>query len=156
PRAFAHARGRDGRGPRPRGRHAPRPGAPPRHGRRAALADRPRARGRGGGRAASDPRPPRSARHPPRRRFMKIHLASFLLAVVVGAPGATVAKKLRPVGLELLTLGYRLADAAQTRVAMGREALEDLVAEAKARARGFTSVAESVAAPNGGTERAAA
>ncbi|HZU98035.1 MAG TPA: hypothetical protein VFF73_15130 [Planctomycetota bacterium] len=68
---------------------------------------------------------------------MKIHVGSFLLGVVVGATGATLAKRLRPVGVELLSLGYRFADAAQTRLAMGREALEDAVAEAKARARGF-------------------
>jgi len=74
---------------------------------------------------------------------MRLHLGSFLLGVVVGATGATVAKKARPVALEVLALGYRFGDAVQTRVALGREALEDLVAEARARARGLVGEAEA-------------
>jgi hypothetical protein len=70
---------------------------------------------------------------------VKIHFGSFFLGVVVGATGATVAKRFRPVAVELLSLGIKLADAAQTRLAMGREAFEDVVAEAKARARGLVS-----------------
>jgi hypothetical protein len=91
---------------------------------------------------------------------LKIHLGSFLLGVAVGAAGATVAKRLRPVGVELLSLGYRLADAARTRVALGREAFEDMVAEARARARGLVEeleaeeAAESVASGDGRTRAA--
>jgi hypothetical protein len=72
---------------------------------------------------------------------MTVHVPSFLLGVSVGAGGAVIAPRLRPVALEILTTFYRLGDATMVRIARTREDLSDLVAEAKARARGrLTSV----------------
>lgn len=67
---------------------------------------------------------------------MTVHVPSFLLGVGVGASGAVIAPRLRPVAVEILTTFYRLGDAAMVRLARGREDLSDLLAEAKARARG--------------------
>jgi hypothetical protein len=66
---------------------------------------------------------------------MKLYVPSFLLGVSVGAAGAVVAPRLRPLALEVATAFYRLADAMILRLARGREDLSDLLAEAKARAR---------------------
>jgi hypothetical protein len=66
---------------------------------------------------------------------MKFHLPSFLLGAAVGATGAAVARRLRPVALEVATSCYRVFDAAMLRVARGREDVSDLLAEARARAR---------------------
>lgn len=67
---------------------------------------------------------------------MRFHLPSFLLGAVTGASGAALAPKLKPIVLELATGFYRVADAAMLRVARGRENFSDLLAEARARARG--------------------
>lgn len=66
---------------------------------------------------------------------MKLHLPSFLAGVVVGAGGATIAPRLRPVVLEIATTFYRISDAMMVSIARKREDLADLLAEAKARAR---------------------
>jgi hypothetical protein len=66
---------------------------------------------------------------------MKLHLPSFLLGVAVGAGGAAIAPRLRPVALEVATTFYRFGDAVMVGLARRREDLSDLVAEAKARAR---------------------
>jgi hypothetical protein len=68
---------------------------------------------------------------------MKFDLPSFLLGCAVGATGAALAPRLRPLVLEMATGVYRLGDAVARRVARAREDLEDLLAEAKARARGW-------------------
>jgi hypothetical protein len=78
---------------------------------------------------------------------MKLHLGSFLLGVAVGATGAAAAKRFRPVAVELVSLGYRLADAVEARLAVGRETVEDLFAEARARARGLVRREPAEAAP---------
>lgn len=67
---------------------------------------------------------------------MKFHLPSYLLGVATGASGAALAPRLRPVALEIATGFYRAADAVMVRVARSRENLSDLLAEARARARG--------------------
>lgn len=67
---------------------------------------------------------------------MKFHLPSYLLGVVTGAGGATLAPRLRPITLEVATAFYRAGDAIMLRVARGRENISDLLAEARARARG--------------------
>ncbi len=67
---------------------------------------------------------------------MKFHLPSYLLGVATGASGAALAPRLRPIALEVATGVYRVADAVMVRVARGRENLSDLLAEARARARG--------------------
>jgi hypothetical protein len=69
---------------------------------------------------------------------MKFHLPSFLLGCVTGFAVKGVAPKLRPVLLELAAAGYRLVDLVGTGAARRREDLEDLFAEARARARGTT------------------
>ena len=68
---------------------------------------------------------------------MKFHLTSFLLGTAVGASGAALAPRLRPVALELATGCYRVLDAARVKLARGRENVSDLLAEARARARGL-------------------
>ena len=66
---------------------------------------------------------------------MILHVPSFLLGIGVGAGGAAIAPRLRPLVLEIATTFYRAADAALVQVARRREDLTDLLAEARARAR---------------------
>jgi hypothetical protein len=66
---------------------------------------------------------------------MKLHIPSFMIGVGVGASGAAIAPRLRPVLLEIATRVFKLADLMVVRVARTREDLSDLLAEAKARAR---------------------
>lgn len=66
---------------------------------------------------------------------MKFHWPSFLLGYGAGATSMLFAKQLRPVVLELATAAYELTDTIAARAAMWWEDLEDVVAEAKARAR---------------------
>lgn len=80
---------------------------------------------------------------------MRFHLGSFALGFASGFTTAKMAPRLRRVGVELLTIGVRIADRFAVRIAQGREDLEDLVAEARARARGQRP---GVQATNGGTE----
>jgi hypothetical protein len=63
------------------------------------------------------------------------HLGSFSLGFVSGFATAKLTPRLRAVGLELLTIGVRLADGFSMRMAQRREDLEDLLAEARARVR---------------------
>jgi hypothetical protein len=63
------------------------------------------------------------------------HLGSFSLGFVSGFATAKLTPRLRAVGLELLTIGVRLADGLSMRMAQRREDLEDLLAEARARVR---------------------
>jgi hypothetical protein len=67
---------------------------------------------------------------------MRFHLPSFLLGVATGASGAALGPRLRPLVLEIATDCYRVIDAAMLRLARGREDVADLLAEARARARG--------------------
>jgi hypothetical protein len=67
---------------------------------------------------------------------MRLHLSSFLIGVTMGASGAIVAPKLRPLALELATVCYRIGDQVMVRIARTREDLSDLLAEARAHARG--------------------
>jgi hypothetical protein len=59
-----------------------------------------------------------------------------LIGVTMGASGAIVAPRLRPLALEVATACYRIGDHVMVRIARAREDLSDLLAEAKARARG--------------------
>ena len=54
----------------------------------------------------------------------------------VGAGAVLLLPRLRPVLVELATAAYKFADSVSARLAMRREDLEDVLAEAKARARG--------------------
>lgn len=63
------------------------------------------------------------------------NLPSFLFGYAAGAGTMAFARRLRPLLLEVATTLYRAADALAARAAMKREDLEDLLAEARARAR---------------------
>ena len=67
---------------------------------------------------------------------MRFHVPSFLLGVAAGASGAMLAPRLRPLVLELASDCYRIYDAVMLRFARGRESVQDLMAEARAIARG--------------------
>ncbi len=66
---------------------------------------------------------------------MRFHWPSFLLGYGAGALSALLAKQLRPVVTELATAAYELSDAIAARAAMWWEDVDDVLAEAKARAR---------------------
>lgn len=66
---------------------------------------------------------------------MKFDLSSFLLGYGAGVGTVLMGKRLRPLLVEVATAAYRFADAVAARTAMKQEDLEDLLAEAKARAR---------------------
>jgi hypothetical protein len=70
---------------------------------------------------------------------MKFHWPSFLLGYGAGIGSAALSARLRPLAVELATTAYRAIDALAAQVVMKREDLEDLLAEARARARGFLS-----------------
>jgi len=67
---------------------------------------------------------------------VNFHLPSFLLGYGAGASSVLLARQLRPVLLEVATFAYRFADAIAARAAIRQEDLEDILAEARARARG--------------------
>lgn len=67
---------------------------------------------------------------------MKFDLPSFLLGYGAGVGTMLVGRHLRPLLVEVAAAGYRFVDLVASRVAMKEEDLEDLLAEAKARARG--------------------
>ena len=67
---------------------------------------------------------------------MRFHFPSYLLGVATGASGAALAPRIRPIAVEIATACYRAADAVLVRFARTRENLSDLLAEARARARG--------------------
>jgi hypothetical protein len=66
---------------------------------------------------------------------MKFHLPSFLIGYAAGAGSVLAARRLRPFLVEAATVGYRFADRVSAALAMKREDVEDLFAEARARAR---------------------
>ncbi len=70
---------------------------------------------------------------------MKLHAPSFLIGVTIGAGSTVIAPRLRSLALEIATTFYKLGDAVVVRLARSREDLADLLAEAKARARGQVS-----------------
>ncbi|MBN8471488.1 hypothetical protein JYJ95_33700 [Corallococcus exiguus] len=67
---------------------------------------------------------------------MKFDLPSFLMGYGAGASTVLMTKHLRPLLVEVATSAYRFVDMVLARVAMKHEDVEDLMAEAKARARG--------------------
>lgn len=68
---------------------------------------------------------------------MRFHLPSFLIGYVSGGATVLLARQLRPLVVELATAGYRLVDAVAARFVARREDFDDLLAEARARARGL-------------------
>jgi hypothetical protein len=68
---------------------------------------------------------------------MKFHFPSFLLGFGAGGASVMMASRLRPLLVEVAATVYRLADAITVHAATRREDLQDLLAEARARARGL-------------------
>ena len=66
---------------------------------------------------------------------MRFHFPSFFLGCAAGASTVLFARQLRPIALEVATGVYQLWDSIWTRAAMFGEDLEDVLAEARARAR---------------------
>jgi hypothetical protein len=66
---------------------------------------------------------------------MFFHLPSFLLGYAAGLGTGLVLPRLRPVALEIATAMHKFGDDLAGRVASVRESLEDVVAEARLRAR---------------------
>jgi hypothetical protein len=66
---------------------------------------------------------------------MLFHLPSFALGYASGIATAVITPRLKPIGMELATAAFRLWDAMAVGAARRREDLQDLVAEARARAR---------------------
>jgi len=66
---------------------------------------------------------------------MNFHLPSFLLGYGAGASTVLLGRHLRPVLLEVATMGWRFVDAVVARAAVQHEDVDDLFAEARARAR---------------------
>ncbi|HSP81455.1 MAG TPA: hypothetical protein VLQ93_23255, partial [Myxococcaceae bacterium] len=66
---------------------------------------------------------------------VRFDLPSFLLGYGAGASTVLLGKRLRPLLLELATVVYRFTDSVVSRVAVKQEDFEDLLAEARARAR---------------------
>lgn len=66
---------------------------------------------------------------------MKFHWPSFLLGYGAGASTVLMGKHMRPVLVEMAAAVYKFVDVVAARTAMRQEDLEDLLAEAKARAR---------------------
>ena len=66
---------------------------------------------------------------------MRFHFPSFMLGMGAGVAAVFVGRRLRPVLVEVATAGYQLADAVAARVAMVQEDVDDVFAEARARAR---------------------
>lgn len=64
---------------------------------------------------------------------MKFHVSSFAIGAAVSA--ALLSQRMRPLLLDLATTVYRVTDTLIARATIKREDLEDLLAEARARAR---------------------
>jgi hypothetical protein len=66
---------------------------------------------------------------------VRFHFTSFALGVCVGAAAVVLGRQLRPVFVEVAAAAYEMADAVAARVATVQEDVEDMLAEARARAR---------------------
>ncbi len=64
---------------------------------------------------------------------MKLDLSSFLLGLGVGATSMLLGRNLRPLMLGGATILYRLQGRVMAGTPMGRDALAELLAEARAR-----------------------
>ncbi len=72
---------------------------------------------------------------------MKFDVSSFVVGCAVGAGAAALYPRLKPLIVDLAAAGYRTADALAARIGVTREDFEDVLAEARARARGPQVVA---------------
>jgi hypothetical protein len=66
---------------------------------------------------------------------MRFHFPSFVIGYGAGVLTVVAGRQLRPVLVEVASAVYSLVDAVAARVAMVQEDVEDVLAEAKARAR---------------------
>ena len=66
---------------------------------------------------------------------MNFHLPSFLLGYASGAATVVIGQHLRPVAVEAAAAAFQAAESVAARFAVMREDVEDLLAEARARAR---------------------
>ncbi len=66
---------------------------------------------------------------------MRFHLPSFMLGYGAGAVSVLAGKRLRPFLVEVATAVYGLVESVGARIATQREDLEDVLAEARERAR---------------------
>jgi hypothetical protein len=73
---------------------------------------------------------------------MFFHFGSFTLGFASGFATARLLPRMRGVGVQLATAAVRLSDLVSVRVARGREDIEDIWAEARARARAVKVPAE--------------
>ncbi len=70
---------------------------------------------------------------------MRFSLTSFALGFAAGAATVVIGRQIRPVLLEVATAAFQVGDAVTARVAMLQEDLDDVIAEARARARNARS-----------------
>jgi mRNA-degrading endonuclease toxin of MazEF toxin-antitoxin module len=66
---------------------------------------------------------------------MKFHVSSFIIGMAAGAAYVGMGKRAHPIVMELAAAGYRLADGLAAQAAVRMEDWQDMLAEAKARAR---------------------
>lgn len=66
---------------------------------------------------------------------MRFSLNSFLLGWLAGVATASMARRLRPVLVELAAAGYRIGESVGARAQIAREDVDDLMAEARLHAR---------------------
>jgi hypothetical protein len=87
---------------------------------------------------------------------MKLHLPSFLLGVGVTAGFVATRTRLRPVAVELTTLGVHVARLLRSLAERQRENLEDLWAEVEERVRRRDREARRPPSPTPSTDDGAA
>jgi len=76
---------------------------------------------------------------------MRFHWPSFLIGYGAGVGTAALSQRLRPFALEVTTSLIRAFDSLAAQLVMKREDLQDLFAEARARARAVVhATAESL------------
>jgi hypothetical protein len=78
---------------------------------------------------------------------MNFHWPSFLLGYGAGIVSTVVAQRMRPVLTELAAAGFEFLEAAAAKMAMTREDIDDIIAEARARAGGAAAKEEAAAPP---------
>ncbi len=70
---------------------------------------------------------------------MKFHWPSFLIGYGAGVATGLLGTRLRPMLVEVATAAYELGDAVMARFAVAREDVDDVLAEARMKARAKTA-----------------
>jgi hypothetical protein len=81
---------------------------------------------------------------------MTFHFGSFAIGYAAGLGTAAVAPRLRRLGVSLATVAFRVVDGFAVRAARKREDLEDILAEARARARTHRGDDDTAGNPSAG------